>query len=220
MATGFEGFNDTASGGALPPKRQLVQGMTVIEGMPDIRKGYFVDTTEKREIGKTMEVVVLKVDTARTLFWEKGKAPAGVKGPRCFSDDGILPSARVKQPVSEVCAECQFASKDLVYRLYCYDVQESKENGGPVIFYIEAKSTQLKVVRAFVQAIRSKNRAARDFKVTMASQEQKNDKGSWYVIQFNEMEPVPSNIKDDVDLAYSQMNGPDEAIDSDDEVAF
>lgn len=175
--------------------------MTRIKEIPDARKGFFYEPVTAREIGKQMDVVVLKVDTIRTL-WETGN-----KKPRCFSDDGIVPSPRVANPVSAVCEGCEFEKKDLVYRVFCYDVKDSKEAGEPAIFTIDCKSTQLKAIRAFVQAIRSKGKAARDFTVTMRAQEQSNEKGQWHIIQFENIEQVPSNIKNEVESAYKAVNG-------------
>lgn len=183
--------------------------------MPEARKGWFIEPKAAREIGKSMDVVVLKVDTLRTM-WVTGE-----KKPICWSDDGVLPSPRVKNPVSTVCEGCEHEKKDLVYRIFCYDVTESAEKGEPVIFTIDCKGTQLKTVRAFVQAIRSKDKAARDFKVTMQSQAQENAKGSWFVVQFENIERVSSNIKDDVEAAYRQVTGDsgDDDFDAGDEVA-
>jgi hypothetical protein len=222
LSSGFEGFNDTYRAPVNLPVRQLAQGLTKIEGIEDIRPGFFYDSTGKRELGKTMEVVVLKVDTQRVLFYAMGAAPAGHKGPRCFSDDGLVPSPRVKNKVSAVCADCEFAQKDMVYRLFCLDVDETIEKGEPVLFTIDAKSTQLKTVRSFVQAVRSKGKNARDFAVTLKSQTQKNEKGSWYVMQFEQITPVSAELKGDVEAAYRATSGdlPDDGPDDNGETPF
>jgi hypothetical protein len=206
--TGMEGWND--DGGErkpLPPKRQLVQGMSRIEGMKDARKGTFVDAKEQREIGKSMEVVLLEVRTTRTLFWDK-KDPkqASMKGVRCYSEDGIIPSPRLQSPVSAVCEGCDYQNKDIVARMFCYDVQDSKTAGHPVVFTYEAKSTGLSAVRNYVGSIRTQKLNARDFKFTLAVKENSNDKGEWYTADFTNVEKVPSNMRADVEAAYQSIN--------------
>jgi hypothetical protein len=213
LSTGLEHFNDHGGGSASSlPKRILAQGLTRIKGMDDIRKGFFYDVTKKTEVGKTMDVVVLAVNTKRIL-WEKGQ-----KLPKCKSDDGVVPSPSIRNPVSHECAGCEFSQKDLIYEVVAY------EPSGSQTFIIEAKSTQLKSVRAFVQAIRSKNKATRDFKVTLRSQEQSNDKGSWYTFAFEDIEPTPSNLREDVEHAYAAVTGDQDIADDDgtqtDEVPF
>jgi hypothetical protein len=231
LSTGLEGFNDAVGGGAQLPKRQLVQGMSVVKGMPDARKGFFVDEKAAREIGKSMDVVVLKIDTQRVLFYDKtevrptGKDGRPVKGPKCASDDGIVPSPRVAKPQNSVCSDCAYNKKDLVYRLVCYDVKDSNAEEQPVLFTIDAKSTQLKAVRDFVKAVRDRNKATRDFKVTMTAQVKENEKGQWYVLGFEQIEPTPSNIRQDVDSSYELVTGGGEPTEevpppTDDDIPF
>ena len=221
----MEGWKDDGSDRKkLPPQRRLVQGTSRIEGMPDARKGFFVDPKELREVGKSMEVVLLEVRTTRTLFWDK-KDPkqANMKGVRCYSEDGIVPSPRLTSPVSAVCDGCEFQNKDIVARMFCYDVQDSKKAGEPVIFTYEAKSTGLSPVRNYVGSVRTQKLNARDFKFTLTSKENSNDKGAWYTADFTNVEKVPSNMKADIEAAYQSLNVEEDAAfegDTDPDVPF
>lgn len=207
-------------------KRMLAQGQTSVStvGFDDFRKGYFLDLTNKREVGKSMDVVVLRVDTKRVLFYDKkNPAPPGHKGPRCASDDGILPSARIKNPQADECASCEFANKDMVYTVIAMDVNDTRSKSEPIIFEIEFKSTQLKIVRAFVKSIQDRKKNARDYVVTMKSEMQEavkdGQKVTWYVPRFDSIAPVPSDVKAEVEAAYNSVSGilP---IEEDEEPAF
>lgn len=221
MGSGLEGWNDDGSGRQRLPIRRLVQGTSRIEGMPDARKGYFVDPKEKREIGKSMDAVVLSVATTRKLFWDIGNKD-GKKGVRCWSADGIVPSPSLSNPVSAICEGCEYQNKDVVAVLSCYDLKESKDANEPITFALEAKSTGLNSVRHFVRAVQKQKLNARDFQLSIEAKAQENDKGAWHTFEFTNVEKLPANLKADIEAAYEAINGdnrddgdigaPDEAI--------
>lgn len=204
MSDGFQGFND--SGPRRLPNRIIVQGMTNIDGL-DARKGTFADPEAKREIGKAIDAVVLKVDTIRRLRFGKGERGAPGQKYKCFSDDGINPSSRVQNPVSDTCRGCPEEFKDLVYRMTCYDIQDSSDRGEPVVFTIDARRTGLKAVRTFVRGIQDQRKAARDFTVRLVPDEQKNDQGVWWTLGFENVTPLTNGLRSEIERAFTDLGG-------------
>lgn len=163
--------------------------------------GQFIDKHAK-VVFDSMDVVVLKSTKSRVLLPPFG-SKEGNK-PRCWSEDGIRPSTRVETPLSptEFCKDCEHKGEDEQYNLLCYDVQLSQQNGYPNVFWFSAKKSSLGIVRSWLDSFRRQGKRPVDFKVTMLGEQGKSDKGNFFVVKFDDLQEIPSNIKNDVALAW------------------
>lgn len=171
------------------PRVKMVQNTSRIEGMPDVLPGTFVDVSGQSELGKVINVVVLKVSKFRVLYWDP-KNESGKTGMRCMSHDGRTPTSSVEYPVSSDCASCEFRFKDLHYRLLCMDTKRSEEVGLPVVFEYVVKGTSLDPVRKYIGAIRQRSKAPMDFSVDFRAAKADRGKGAYYVLQCENIKPI------------------------------
>lgn len=193
---GLDGWGDDT---VRIPYRSLTQSMTRVEGMDEVPRGIFLTKSTKENFGRTMDIVVLKARRYRALFYEYTE---GKKGKKCWSDDGKTPAVDVENPQSTNCAGCPFEKKDQHAALLCLDVPMSLEAGEPIVFWFDVKGTSLYPVQGYVNSILQRRKALPQFKATLSSSQKKNDKGTWYVPEFSNIELVPSNVEPLVRQAF------------------
>lgn len=216
QATGIEGFDGAD---LVIPTRAIFQNTTSVEGIESRDAlGYFYDRQHLTVHGGKMKVVVLSAKKLRNLFWDKNNPqtnPQGLRGKRCYSLDGKTPAADVQNPVSATCAGCEFEQRDSEYHLLCYDVDGSKQEGYPVVFYYIAKGKSAFPTRQYVGGILQRKRNIRDFLVNLESLQDKNGKGNYYKVQFTGVQAVPDDLKDEIETAYQMYAGGGATVDSD-----
>jgi hypothetical protein len=161
----------------------------------DIVPGMFYDESTKQVIGKSMSVVVLKIQKSRALFWPMDDKEH--RGLRCWSSDSKFPAGRVEDPVSAECANCEFKSKDIQYDMLCMSVDESRELSSPVVFWLRSKGSSNFPTCTFISAMVQRKKALRDFSVVISTTKPPSKKGSFFVYQFSNIRPV----EDDQELA-------------------
>ena len=176
------------------PRVKMVQNTSRIEGMPDASPGTFVDASGLVDLGKVVNVVVLKVSKFRALYWD-AKDPlnaAGKTGLRCKSSDGHTPNQSVEYPLAGKCADCDFKFKDLHYRLLCMDVKRSVDVGLPVVFEHVVKGTSLDPIKKYIGAIVQRDKAPMEFSVDFKAAKADKGKGVYYVLQCENVKPLDS----------------------------
>lgn len=182
------------------PRRSLVQNTSRVDDIEDALPGMFIDETTRTIVGKSMKVAVLRVRKSRALFHDKD---SGLKGLRCWSRDTTTPDAAVEQPVSSACKGCQYEWRDLQYDFLCYDVAESTKIGAPVVFWLRAKGASMKPARTYISALLSRKSRAYDYLVTVTGPKAVSKRGSYFVLNFSDIEVANDDLKEALEDAYA-----------------
>lgn len=194
---GFDDWNDNE---VIIPRVVLSQALTNIKGLEDTPKGKYIEKNSATILGTSVDVVVLRARQHRTLFHEGGK-----KGRKCWSDDSIVPSPDVQQPVSNQCAGCPNERKDLVISILCLDVKRSLEQGEPVVFWHDAKKTAIRPIRDYIRGVKSQKRGLPEFIVTLNVEKKSSEQGAqWFVPAPADVRTTTGATRDLAKAAYQQ----------------
>lgn len=196
----MEGFNDEPD----IPKRILIQPTSRPKGIDDAPLGAFVDITNKRVIGKSMDVIILAAASKRKLFYPEGSP---MKGVQCFSDDGIFPSSAVASPIAAQCRGCVNENKDNIAELLCLDVAETKASGKASLFIYEAKKTAIKPVGLYLNGISRVDKNARDFQATIGTAKNETAKGKWFTPEFSNVLETPAALAQIAENEFNRLVG-------------
>lgn len=186
------------------PRRSLVQNTSRVDDIDGAAPGMFVDETTRTLVGKSMRVAVLKVRKNRALFWDR---ESGQKGLRCWSRDAITPDGNVANPVAAVCKDCTEQWRDLAYDFLCYDVEESAKVGVPVVFWLKAKGASLKPARTYLSTLLSRKSKAYDFTATITGPRAVSKQGSYFVLNFSDVQVTDEALQPLLDEAYNVYAG-------------
>lgn len=219
MSSGLDNFHDDQQAGSSVshPKtefRVIVQGTTKLGTFkPRPAIGDFIDVKNKAQFGSAMNVAILSIVTMRELPLPKAEQTER-NWNRCFSYDALVPAASVKDKPATKCSECEFKDKDLVYRVYCYDLDRDE------IFAYKAKGTQLYPFRNFIKEVRDSAASLRDYTLVFKTIDRENDKGAWKSIALENIQSISDDAREVVEAAYEGLFGQqqpaDDDVDSDD----
>lgn len=200
MSEGVVGFT---AGDMVIPEFVMVQNTTrEVSGLVDAKTGaaaeqlpgLIVDKKNKESYGKKLDVVLLQVTKKRTLWYDKKKEP-GKQGKKCFSSDGIRPSANAAEPQSKLCEDCEYSFKDIEYHMLMLDVERSLETGSPVLFRFMSKGTSNGPTRSLVSSLlKRKDKNIRDFRLVFGSAKDSNAKGNFVIASYTNVTPVEDEL--------------------------
>jgi hypothetical protein len=203
---GLEQFD---TGDLVIPRFKIVQP-TSKEGTP----GRFKNNLTNEEIDK-LSVVVLAASKGRVCWSENLE-----EDPICRSGDGLLPSDNVESPVNSICgtkengkrfeAVCPNAKwGDNNERPLCNEVINllcvSKDDHVP--FFISVHGTQLKPVRAYLSALGLRKKSLYEYQATMSLKETSNQKGKFFVVQFEDLKESKPDQKEIFRAMFFQYSG-------------
>lgn len=153
--------------------------------------GEFYDESDKIRLGKSLDVVLLKVTKSRALFWPMDSERKGVQ---CRSADAKFPDADITSPCATECKGCKNEQKDLQFDLLFLDTKRSKEFGQPVVFMLRAKGASLRPTRAYITGIIQRNKHIFDFGVTLKLMKNPpGTKGSYFFLQYEGVTSLQSS---------------------------
>ncbi len=192
---GLEQFD---TGDLVIPRFKIVQP-TSKEGTP----GRFKNNLTNEEIEK-LDVVVLLASKGRVCWGENID-----EDPICRSSDGLFPSDNIEVPVSDVCGTKEDGKR---FVPICQNAMWGQRNERPlcnevinllcvgsddhVPFFISVHGTQLKPTRAYLSALGLRRKSLYEYQATISLKETSNNKGKFFVIQFENLKENKTDQKE------------------------